>query len=109
MSNRTYIEVVNETPRGSTTSQEIVKVFDDYQATTIPVWEGKAPEDDKDLLFYVLDHLDAESRDLLDFVEEMQKGLYINDQFYDFEEWYPWMKEHEERPKFHIPEQINLL
>ena len=57
----------------------------------------------------ILDHLDAESRDLLDFVEEMQKGLYINDQFYDFEEWYPWMKEHEERPKFHIPEQINLL
>ena len=87
MSNRVYVEAYPEKD-GFTD----VKIADDY-AKTVVSFEGNLPDSDIDLLKELRKLAKGEENeqamDILDFVEENQKGVTIRDTYYSFEEVMP--------------------
>lgn len=43
-------------------------------------------EDDMELLKYVIKTADSSTKEMLDFIRDMEKGIDINDNWYDWEE-----------------------
>lgn len=83
MSNRAQIEV-RDYPQYE--AWEVV-ISDDYASGTITLLE-KPPDDDIELvrLLNTNGHEVREVDDILNFVQEHEKGMYIRDT------WYPWEK-----------------
>lgn len=105
MSNRVYVEAYPEKD-GFTD----VKIADDY-AKTVVSFEGKLPDSDIDLLKELRRLAKGEENeqamDILDFVEENQKGVTIRDTYYSFEEVMPAF-ESEAELVVNIPYNVQL-
>lgn len=58
--------------------------YDEY--INVTQFIGETPTDDLELLHMVVDHCTPEASDLIDFCIEEERGIEINDTFYEYEE-----------------------
>jgi len=61
------------------------RIYDDYGQTYYNSWESMLT-DDMEILQNVMDYGDDIAQDILSFLFENGKGLYIGDTWYNFEE-----------------------
>lgn len=82
MSNRAFVESV--TIKNNKTKEEsyAIKIYDDYGTAIVPV--ENAIDDDFDILKTAISSEDEVAKGILDHIKEIEKGLYI------FETWYDW-------------------
>ena len=62
-----------------------VRVYDDYAQAYDNTWEN-VPADDMEVLKRVLNLDDVVISEMMSFTKEMENGLYISDNWYDWEE-----------------------
>lgn len=94
MSNQITIDVIQSNTRGDiTTKWNDVEISDSYAIERI--WEGEtsAPEDDKELLLFVLDNGGDDAKGIINFAVEQEQGITIQGVFYEYAEWGPWFEE----------------
>lgn len=61
--------------------------YDDYDQAYYNCAESNIMEmDDLDLLRYAIDRSDERLGEMISFVQDEEKGMYINDTWYDYEE-----------------------
>jgi len=61
-------------------------IFDDYDRTFIAFDHASEITDYKTVLEHCLNNIEKSNNDLLWFCWEMEKGMYINDNWYDYSE-----------------------
>lgn len=85
MSNRIYIDAVYK-PESNLWG---FNAYDDYDSCCAFNWEGKLPDDDLDFLYDILTSCygyPEALKGLLDFAQEMQKGITIRNEYYEWSE-----------------------
>ena len=96
MSNRVYIETTVFDYIKTGKKDYGVVISDDSESFNVYM-EDEAIEDDLELFTKILD-VDSEAvNGMFDYVYECEKGIYINDTFYDFSEIQSILKVHFER------------
>lgn len=92
MSNRLFIVPTHFTdvPNGDVSFG--VRVFDDYDKAYDNTWE-QIPEDDMEVLKQTLLIDDEKIRNIIEFHVEHQKGMYIGETWYNYEEYKSTVKE----------------
>lgn len=87
MGNRAYIVPTEFKDLRSGEIEQGLRVFDDYAAGYTVLQETETlPEDDLDLLRLALRCGDKTVREVLDFIQEMEKAINICDVWYSWEE-----------------------
>lgn len=84
MSNKANI-VTCEFHSGNGVITKGYRIYDEYGKTYNNTWES-IPTDDLQVLAEVLKDDDDVTRSVLDFVEENENGISINDTYYDWAE-----------------------
>ena len=82
MSNRAFLESVTISNNKTKEESYAIKIYDDYGTAILSV--ENAIDDDFDILKTAISSKDEVANGILDHIREMEKGLYI------FEKWYDW-------------------
>ena len=88
MSNRIYIEVVESRVKGDSVVYYDVKVSDDYAVENI--YLDKELESDEQIFKYAVEYGGDVAQDIFTFASESDKGITIQDTYYEYSEWSPW-------------------
>jgi hypothetical protein len=90
MSNRAHIDFIDKTNRISGETYSGIEVWDDYAESFFDLED--IPSDRMELLRIVRDKADNEIEAILEAVVEGEKGIYILDDWHEWEEIAPVLK-----------------
>lgn len=85
MSNRATIEPTVFVNERTGIKSHGVRVYDDYDQTYDNTWDS-IPDDDMDVLKKVMESDDEKISGIIDHITESQKGIYIGENWYDWDE-----------------------
>ncbi|MFK4985304.1 hypothetical protein ACI4B7_26120, partial [Klebsiella pneumoniae] len=67
-------------------------IYDDYEREAIYLPEEEKLETDEEIFHFIWKWGGEIKRGILDFAIENEKGITINNEYYEYEEWYPMIE-----------------